>query len=336
MNMKKVSIIIPIYNASAFIRETIESVLQHSIKDIELILVDDGSTDHSYQICQEFVTDNIKLFHQENSGVSVARNFGLSKAEGEYIFFMDADDTLDTFFIESSYLRAKKENSDILVIGEYFKRRFPDVMCLPTCAMFIRHKFLKKYPDIRFPIGIQPCEDGLFSHQLLALTLHKVGFNPKGIYHYRKHPNQNHIIINKNIEKVLSQIPLWFKILEDFYSKNNLFENKALHLALFLEHEPFEFRYLGMPLDNEQKKILFRLIKDFMHKNVFPFLSKKDMKKLSIPFVKFLQSEDNTEFDIWHRKRVLKGKILRNLIKFIPIKKMRKDLREKIQKHYMV
>lgn len=338
-----VSIIIPVYNVEKFISETIESVLNQSFKAIEIILVDDGSKDSSLLICEKYlqIDSRIKVLKQNNSGVSIARNNGLKIASGAYIFFMDSDDTLDSEFIATSYEIAKKNDSDIVVVGAYYCKRMPHVSALPTCAQFIKHLFLVKYHDIRFPKNIQPCEDGLFSHQLLALT-NSISENPFGIYYYREHENQNHIKINENSGALLEKIPFWFKILEDFYDKYNLYGSHALHLALFLEHEPFELRYISMPLDSNQKDYLHNLIKDFYKKNIEPFLNKNDKKKLSLPFQVFLKSNNYEKFEKFYKNHLLHLRIkLRfnflfykfklKLINVIPISKYRKSLRNKIK-----
>ena len=338
-NKNKVSVIVPIYNAGKFLTETIESVLQQSITNFELILINDGSTDDSEMICEKFTAKDhrIQYYFQKNSGVSVARNFGLSKANGEYIFFLDSDDTIDPEFLRTSYETAESNNSDIVIVGEYFYKRMPNVMALPTCAQFIKSDFLKKFPEIKFPENIQPGEDGLYSHQLLALTK-KVSLNPEGIYHYRKHENQNHVKINENAGQVLETIPKWFEILADFYVKYNLLKSKALHLALFIEHEPFEFRYIAMPLNNEQKLFLHSIIKEFMNKNVFPYLKKKDEKKLSRAFLYFLKTDDLKKFDNYYSKHISKRerqrKLYLKLIKFVPVKSIRKKLRHNIVKNF--
>ena len=93
-----VSVIIPVYNVEKYISEAIESVLNQSLIDIEVILIDDGSTDNSLLICEQFLQkeSRIKLLKQKNSGVSNARNNGLNLAIGKYVFFMDSDDTIDS------------------------------------------------------------------------------------------------------------------------------------------------------------------------------------------------------------------------------------------------
>lgn len=95
-----VSVIIPMYNASRYIEETIQSVLDQTWSNIEIIVVDDGSTDNSYNIVSDINSNKIRLFHQENQGAPVARNFGFSQSKGDYIQYLDADDLLSPNKIE--------------------------------------------------------------------------------------------------------------------------------------------------------------------------------------------------------------------------------------------
>lgn len=333
-----VSIVIPVYNVEKFVEEAIQSVLAQTYPHIELILIDDGSTDNSAVICKQYTTNpKVQLFSQPNQGVSVARNNGMAKAQGEFIFCMDSDDTIDANFIQSSVEVALQSDADITVVGEYFERRFPNVAVLPTCAMFVKNSFLDKNPDIRYPKGIQPCEDGLFSHQLLVMT-DKIGFNPKGIYHYRTHENQNHRTSLQQTEKILNDIPKWLEILYNFYTEKKLFEQKSLYLALFLEFEPFQ-RYCKMPFTEVQKKQLFELIRHFYRENISSHISKEEKKKLGAPFQFFLKAENHQKFDAFYEdyvrlvhsqqkifQKIIKIKLF--LVKFIPFRKIRKQLRD--------
>jgi len=90
--MPKISVIIPAYNAEKTIRETIESVCKQTFSDFELIIINDGSKDKTLEIAQSIKDKRIKVFCYENRGLSTARNRGISKANGEYIAFLDADD----------------------------------------------------------------------------------------------------------------------------------------------------------------------------------------------------------------------------------------------------
>lgn len=99
MNSHLVSVIIPVYNAELFIVETINAVLNQDYKNIEIIVVNDGSTDNSEKLIKGFSNPKIRYFLNENHGVSFSRNFGLSHAKGEYVMFLDSDDLLTPIFI---------------------------------------------------------------------------------------------------------------------------------------------------------------------------------------------------------------------------------------------
>ncbi|PWJ48364.1 Glycosyltransferase involved in cell wall bisynthesis [Faecalicatena contorta] len=120
--MPKISIIVPVYNIKEeYLRKCVESLLQQSLKEIEIIMIDDGSTDISGSICDEYQKKDarIKVIHQENQGVAVARNAGLAIARGEWITFVDADDWCGLDMCEKILERALKLNSDILIFANY-------------------------------------------------------------------------------------------------------------------------------------------------------------------------------------------------------------------------
>lgn len=110
----KTTIIMPVYNTELYLSEAIESILNQKLEDLELIIINDGSTDSSVQIIEDYVKkdERIKVFHQENQGPSVARNLGISRAMGEFIYFMDSDDVLEPDALEVCYERCKAENLD--------------------------------------------------------------------------------------------------------------------------------------------------------------------------------------------------------------------------------
>lgn len=119
---KRISIVVPVYNAIKFLSKSVESALNQTHSNLELILVNDGSTDSSEALCREYAKkdDRVKVFAQENKGPAAARNHGVSKATGDYIFFLDADD-----FIESDSLKIlldgyEDETTD-LVMGNFSK-----------------------------------------------------------------------------------------------------------------------------------------------------------------------------------------------------------------------
>lgn len=115
--MPKVSVIIPVYNAEKYLHKCVDSVINQTLDDIEIILVDDGSTDNSPVICDDYERkhDNIKVFHKENGGLSSARNMGMDKATGEYIGFVDSDDYIAPEMYEKLYHASKKLGCDMAI-----------------------------------------------------------------------------------------------------------------------------------------------------------------------------------------------------------------------------
>ena len=124
--MAKVSVIVPVYNVEDYLVECLESLVSQTLKEIEIICVNDGSTDSSLQILEQYAQKDsrIVIYNQENSGLSVARNTGLEHASGEYIGFVDSDDWVDLDFYEKLYNSAKNNNADIAVAD--FIREHPN------------------------------------------------------------------------------------------------------------------------------------------------------------------------------------------------------------------
>ena len=126
--MKKtlISIIVPVYNVEKYISRCVESLIGQSYKNIEIILVDDGSTDESGMICEQYANkDNrIKVIHKKNGGLSDARNVAIPLSKGEYISFVDSDDWVSKFYIENLYNAITKNYSDIAM--SWFENVFED------------------------------------------------------------------------------------------------------------------------------------------------------------------------------------------------------------------
>ncbi|WMJ90203.1 glycosyltransferase family 2 protein [Anaerocolumna sp. MB42-C2] len=162
-----VSIIIPIYNSELFLVRCLSSVAGQTYKDLEVLCVDNGSTDGSRKICAEFGEKNsrFKYFYLPINSVSAARNFGIEQATGEYISFLDSDDSIDSFFIEHMIDVVKENSSDIAVCDINYidsvtgdlsvsRIRFDDVIRrLNVCRTFCWGKVYRKslFDNMRFP-----------------------------------------------------------------------------------------------------------------------------------------------------------------------------------------
>ena len=111
--MPKISVIMPVYNSKQFLRMAVDSVLNQTFKDFELILVDDGSKDGSGAVCDEYaqIDARVKVIHQENGGICSARNTGMKAAVGEYLAFIDNDDEYLPNLLEENYTLAKEHLS---------------------------------------------------------------------------------------------------------------------------------------------------------------------------------------------------------------------------------
>lgn len=111
-----ISVIVPIYNVEKYLSKCVDSIINQTYKNLEIILVDDGSPDNCPKICDEYAKQDsrIKVIHKENGGLSDARNAGMKVATGEYVSFIDSDDYISDDFIETLYATMKTENSDIV------------------------------------------------------------------------------------------------------------------------------------------------------------------------------------------------------------------------------
>lgn len=214
------SFIVPIYKAEAYIKPCVESIIAQTISDWELILVDDGSPDESGSICDKFADEyeSIKVVHQENSGVSVARNNGLQHAKGDWIIFVDADDWVEANLCEQLN-SCCKQNTDIMFftyqeesqnkIVDFSKKYQGDKICtyynkadIDRMQKAILHKHLCNYTsvgapwakafrrslieehELQFPVGMVKGEDHLFNLQAYEYADNALYMN-KALYHYR-------------------------------------------------------------------------------------------------------------------------------------------------------
>lgn len=155
----KYSLILPIYNIAEFLERCFESIVSQNFGDYEVILVNDGSTDASGQICDRYAEkyDNFKVFHLENGGVSNARNFGLSKASGEYIWFLDADDYIVGQPLAELANKLSDHNPEMLIFDyqdysyekkEYYNRVLPFSGCIDRDQF--RNNFAKLFKTKMF------------------------------------------------------------------------------------------------------------------------------------------------------------------------------------------
>ena len=197
----------PVYNAEKYLSRAIDSVINQSIPEWELLLIDDGSSDSSSQICDKYsVADKrIKVIHKPNEGVAKARQIGINLAKGSYSIHIDSDDWVESNMLEELYNNAISEETDI-VIADYFVNTnqsekinkqqpnslepyqilmdlFNQKIFGGLCNKLIKTELYKRY-NVHFSPGINYCEDFLICVQFFQQSTIKIKYLPKAFYHY--------------------------------------------------------------------------------------------------------------------------------------------------------
>lgn len=204
----KVSVIVPIYNGAEFVKECCKQLVNQTLDQVEIILVDDGSKDGTGKICDEMAIkyDQCYVYHQENKGVSAARNLGISHARGEYLGFVDVDDCFDKDMYEVLYNCATKNNLDMLCMDQYGEKNALTILeeQKEILSMFLKSKIgisvcsklvhRSLFPEFCFPNGKRIYED-CEAVYLGLIHSKKVGILNVQKYHYIHHPNSSSRVV---------------------------------------------------------------------------------------------------------------------------------------------
>lgn len=234
-----VSVIVPVYKVEKFLERCILSILNQSFMSFELILVDDGSPDSCPEICDRFrsMDTRIKVIHQDNSGVSSARNKGLDLACADYLMFVDSDDYLDHCAIESAYTRIKCDNSDIVVfdysaidsqeneinIGKTLYKladaritqtEFLGLLQTPIGGFFVPvwNKIYRKdvFDSLRFPNNLR-YEDEFIIHHVVS-RCNNISLLGEKLYYYQIH--QDSFMARENM---INQVDYGYALINRFF-----------------------------------------------------------------------------------------------------------------------
>ena len=256
IDIPKISVIIPIYNTQKYLRKCLDSVINQTLKEIEIICINDASTDSSKKILEEYSLKDkrIKIINNErNLGQSLTRNKGLDIAKGEFIGFVDSDDYIEPQTYEISYINAKNDNVDIVKFNEIIFKDKSDkgylnennlnvtgkIYNIKKCwrnfsnviwNKIIKNSIIKKH-NLRFIEGLYG-EDFCFLKMLYPF-INKVKIISPKFYHYRRRRKQlSRISMNKKWEKIKPM----FYILPKFWKDNNLIKgNEKFLFELLLD-----------------------------------------------------------------------------------------------------
>lgn len=258
--MPKYSIVIPVYNAAPYLAECLDSVLAQTVQDYEVLLIDDGSTDGSADIIDQYSVQNPSRFivrHNENRGASAVRNQGIDMAQGEYICFIDADDILDSNYLEALTVAMTDEVDSVMggfktfglpdKPGRTISPSSPKVKSLEENLLdfyeqgnslsqkYIWNRMFRtsviRNHNIRFDEDIFYKEDGLFLVRYLCRSNGMVGVTDKVVYRYRRTPNgaMGSAIASFN-PKLMTNLTAHGRIIEEL--KNKSVSPEILSLAI--------------------------------------------------------------------------------------------------------
>lgn len=220
MQNEMISIVVPIYNVEQYLKSCVDSILSQTYRNTEIILVDDGSPDNCPRICDEYAKkdERIRVIHQKNKGLSGARNTGIDNARGEYLIFVDSDDTIEHTMVEELYGYALKNDCAMVACGRNYVFEDGQIVCkitdevnqvynfedamyeMNTFTLFDMSAWAKIYKkelfsNIRFPEG-KLSEDYYIAFKLIDLA-QAVGYVAKPLYNYLQ--RQSSISRNKKI-----------------------------------------------------------------------------------------------------------------------------------------
>jgi len=218
----KISVIIPVYNVEKYLRLCIESIINQTLKEIQIVLVNDGSTDSSLDICELYLRkDNrIQLINKMNGGLSSARNSGLSVAKGQYVSFIDSDDWIDDRMLEDLYTDAIMHDADLVVSGEVIEYVFENYsrivlsgkttntsqksesagyvfeLCTKGLFSVVWNKLYRnnvvRQNDIKFDVDAMPVEDIIFNASVFC-KINSLSILDRAYYHYMKRDENTYV-----------------------------------------------------------------------------------------------------------------------------------------------
>ena len=293
--MPKVSVIVPIYNTSEYVEKCLDSLVNQTLKDIEIIVVNDGSTDDSAEKIKPYLEKykNIVYVEKTNGGLSDSRNAGLEKASGKYVAFVDSDDYVDLTMYETMYEKAESESLDLVECDFYWvypnkqvedkgfryktKREMFVHARVMACNKLIRKDIIKE----KFPLALH-YEDVEFFYKLLP-RIKTFGHVEKPFYYYIQRANS---IANKQDYRT-GQIFTILNNTVDYYKKNNLYDEYK---------DELEYSYTRIMLCSSLKRMV-----------------KVDDQVARKRLLKETWTNLNTKFPNWKKNKYLKEKSGKNL-----------------------
>ena len=291
--MPKVSVIVPVYNVEKYLRKCLDSVVNQTLEDIEIICIDDGSTDGSGAILDEYAQKDkrIKVIHQENQGLGAARNVGIDLAKGEYIGFVDSDDFIELSCLEKVYSKIEETSSDLCLFGIY---RYNSILKIPeegdsfnlshygenvsqicrytnikkalftrfsACAKLYQTDFVKKN-KLYFPVGIY-FED-VFPHIRNMVLAQKICFFDENLYYYRANRTESIMNDPKKEKKKISDLFTVIDSVYHFLQQRKIYSDlQNEFIDYLLEQTSYHKIHTALQFKDQFKKRCVEIVKQY-------------------------------------------------------------------------
>ncbi|WP_314354940.1 glycosyltransferase family 2 protein [uncultured Granulicatella sp.] len=280
-----ISVIVPVYNVEKYLRKAVQSIQNQSYKNLEIMLINDGSTDSSGDICDELAASDsrIVVIHKKNGGVSTARNEAQKLAKGNYVIYVDSDDYIHEEMIQSLYEQLIAENADVSscsVMNVYQNSQTPQCSDENLYFVYNQEEFLREYligqrvqgtlgnklirkeitDQLEFPVG-KIYEDAYYHLQLVQVAKKYVVHTKPYYYYY--HRNQS-LTTNPYHERDL----VYLDVYQKFYDLVQQQYPRIINEAFFRLSYAYFYIFDKMILESDFEKInQFKLVRDYLKKN---------------------------------------------------------------------
>lgn len=293
--MSKVSIIVPIYNVEKFLDKLIMSLIRQTYKNLEIILVDDGSPDNSGAICDKYAQqdERIKVIHKENGGVSSARNCGIDISKGNYILFVDGDDWIEPDCVEYFVSLIKETDSDMAFSDKNFSTKDRIQNSTDSIEMWSAEKTIAAFLYPGIPIGcwnkiyktdfikknnirftMRKSGEGMHFIVTAAQRANKIGVGHRKVYNYRL-DNENSAVTKPNLDIGLYALKSINAIADELVLKTPKVMN-AVNWHKWKNHGFIQYQIIATSSLNENR-LLFNKCRRYMLKHFPSVLLKSDV-----------------------------------------------------------
>ena len=286
MECPLISVVVSVYNIGGYVEKCLKSLITQSYENIEVIVVDDGSTDGSGEICDKIATsdERIRVFHKKNGGISDARNYGIKKARGTIVALIDGDDYVRKDYIKVMHVEMEKTDADIVICG--YNDVVPEKVLMSGEDATVRllvgqenleivawNKLYRKslFDRIKYPVG-EVNEDSLMTYKLLAETK-KVAYVDKTLYVYVERGDST--MATEKVERRLKNRERAAKEAMEYFDKN-----KKLKDAAGVSLLTAKYAFVDAAIKGEISKNFYDKNVQWInrHKNIYkgnPFINKK-------------------------------------------------------------